>query len=177
MMSRRRDNFFSPHYLAQLSLIAPDLILSKLVVIAHGTPAELSCQTVWRLITEQSAGRLLYIHGTTEHGPLDLILCLYPSCLLKDDRVAGDPFADVLLPPGAYTDCLVQFGPTYRVLKGSFIQARIDYQSVGALSVHLGGTSVWFDNGLEKGVLCTGDSPGLSFASTVLEVWGESELS
>lgn len=175
-ISRRKDNSLSLHHLTQLSLVAPDLILTKLVLLAHGTPTELSCQTIWRLITERSAGRLLYIHGTTEHGPLDLVLCLYPSCLLKDDRVASDPFVDVLLPLGAYTDCLVQFYPTHRVLKGSFTQARIDYQSIGALSVHLGGTSIWFDDGLEKGVMYTSNTPVLSFTSTIVEIWGKSEL-
>lgn len=146
------------------------------MLLAHGTPAELSCQTVWRLIAEQSTSRLLHIHGTAEHGPLDLILCLYPSHLLNSDRVASNWLTDIFLPPRAYTDCLVQFCPTHRVLKGSFTQARIDYQSVGALSVHLGGTSVWFDNGLEKGALCTSGTPVLSFVPTTVEVWGKSEL-
>jgi hypothetical protein len=133
--------------------------MDQLVLLAHGTPADLSCQTIWRLISGHSASRLLFIHATTEHGPLGLVLCLYPSHLQNSGGLASNLLTDIFLSPQAYTDCLIQFYPTYRVLKGSFTKARIDYLSVGALSVHLGGTSIWFDNGLEKGVLYTSNTP------------------
>lgn len=158
-------------YLAQISLIAPDLILNKLILLAHGSLTELSCQSIWRLTAEQSASRLLYIQGTTENGPLALAFCLYSSHALNDSLATGGLGADVFSPPRAHTDCLVQLYPTHKVLRGSFNQARVDFGPTDTFSIHLEGISFLFDKGLEKGVLSTGSTPALSFVSTSVEIW------
>jgi hypothetical protein len=81
----------------------------------------------------------------------------------------------VFLPPKAHADCLVQLYPTHEVLKGSFSQARVEYRSTDMFSIHLGGVSVWFDKGLERGTLSTSSTPVLSFVSGLVEIWGEEQ--
>lgn len=145
----REQSRLSILQLCQLRLVTPAVVLRKLRLLSQGSPAELSCHAVWQLIALVPTHRLFYIYGTTQEGPL-ILACCFNSPTVRADYVAESRRgAQALLPPTAYADCLVQSSPTHSVLRGNWTQARIDFEATGKLSLHLGGVSVWFDQGLE----------------------------
>jgi hypothetical protein len=125
------------------------------------------------MITLQSTYRLLYVYGTTEAGPL-VLACCFNSPAVRTDCLAETRRGDeALLPPTTYADCFVQIIPTHSVLRGIWDQARIELEATAKLSLHLGGMSVWFEPGLERGSFSTAHSQTISFTCQTLEVWSE----
>jgi hypothetical protein len=57
------------------------------------------------------------------------------------------------------------------MLKGSFRAAGADIGTQNALSIHLGGASLWFEEELRKRSLSDGVDT-LHFTSDALETWG-----
>jgi hypothetical protein len=152
----------------------PAVVLRRLTLLSQGSPLELSCHAIWQWIALTPTHRLFYICGTTQEGPLILACCLNSPTVRADSLAEIHRGAQALLPLAAYSDCLVQISPSYRVLRGNWSQTRIEFEAAGSkLSLHLGGVSVWFDQGLGTGSFCVVGCPSLSFTCQQLAVWGE----
>jgi hypothetical protein len=56
-------------------------------------------------------------------------------------------------------------------MRGAFESTKVE-AATGYLSIHLGGASLWSEDGLKKESVCGGDVNGVMFETEQIEVWG-----
>ena len=160
----------------QLCLALHRSTINALSLLHQGKPAEQPSVTLDHFLSGSSLLRLLIVYARNDQGPL--VLVAYFSTGATNGFITPAPRApweSYSLAPdwthGVQKDCFVQISPFQRVLRGSFAQARADVGPGNTLSVHLGGASLWLNEGLENGSVADGvDTVG--FTSDYFEVWG-----
>ncbi|KAF2464988.1 uncharacterized protein BDR25DRAFT_360892 [Lindgomyces ingoldianus] len=149
-------SFLSLAQFCQLGLfLRRKWFLSTLSILHQGKPQALQPSTIHILISGTSP-RLFLIRGTIE-GSSPVILGAYlPSLSAWEPKELNGWFKqeDPFWLPNTDNDCFFQLSPTHAVYRGVYDKARVDVGARGTLSFHIGGASLWFEQGLRRGSLC-----------------------
>jgi hypothetical protein len=164
---------------SQLGLVLPRSWLDSLCLLHQSKTADLSSPAASNIIASSKTAMLVLVRGTSNGRPVILAACISQS---QPRAPEAWSHSSVLAPlnMSGYSgsvetvDCFVVTRPTHQVLRGTFDGARLDAVA-GKLSIHLGGASLWFEEGVNKGSISGGDVDGVVFDTEQVEVWGVPE--
>jgi len=171
----RESIIIVPEY-CQMGFALPRPWLDSLCLLHQSKTTDLPSAALADIIADSKVAMLVLIRATSNGQPFVHAACISHS---QPRAVAAWSRSSILAPleMSGYSgsveavDCFVVLRPTPQVLRGTFDGARLDAVA-GKLSIHLGGASLWFEEGLQKGCISASGVDEAIFDTEQVEIWG-----